>query len=148
MIDFMDQKAQFDRSLTGRPPSKLRATPGNTLQSLFPEVPNGKVVFAAKEVDNDPIGFAMYQLKYHGFAPPLLWLEDIFVDPQKRSGGVGAVLMDELASIGQDYRCSHISWMVDSRNQRGIQFYNQLGATVDGQDGDFYRMKWVPDSWQ
>lgn len=144
VIDLLEQKCAFDRSLHGREPSKLKSAPGETLRSLYPEVPNGRILFVGPEAQ-DPIGFALYALRYYGLdSPPSLWLEDIFVDPTKRSGGAGKAMMDELANVADENFCSHLAWHCDHRNERGLGFYKNLGATVTDESGELYKMKWVP----
>jgi GNAT superfamily N-acetyltransferase len=158
--DWIERKGKFDRSLTGKEPSgSWKAKTGDRLQSLFPEVPHGRVLFInqadehletsspSSSIDEETVGFALYALRYAGFVPPLLWLEDLFVDPQLRSRGAGLALMNELATIAQSNRCTHMAWMADERNDRGIAFYERLGAKVTGQSGTCMNMEWIPDVW-
>jgi GNAT superfamily N-acetyltransferase len=157
--NWIERKCKFDRSLTGKEPSlSWKAKTGETLQSLFPEVPHGRVLFINQQdknadisftpsTDEEPVGFALYALRYAGFGPPLLWLEDLFVDPQLRSREAGLALMNELAAIAQSNRCTHMAWMADERNNRGIAFYERLGAKVTGQSGTCMNMEWIPEVW-
>jgi len=149
VMDWLDRKAAFVRSLNGKEPSKLNAKPGATLATLFPELPNGKVLFVGDDdVDTDAVtGFCTYNLSYTGFGPPMMWLDRIYVDQTQRSRGAGKALMDELVSIGKEHSCTHMAWIVDERNERGIQFYDRIGAEVTHKDDTLYGMKWVPDGW-
>lgn len=144
--DLINRKCEFDRSINGEPESKLTPCPGERLSSLFPELPGGQILMIGEE-DNDeePIGFAMYAYRYHGLdTPPMLWLEDIYVDPSRRSAGAGAALMDELAEEASQRSCTHLSWVCDQRNAKGLQFYNRIGAEVTARKGDLIEHRWQP----
>ena len=52
-----------------------------------------------------------------------IWLDDLHVNEDCRSQGVGAALMAQLAHIAQENDCTHIAWNADARNQRGLSFY-------------------------
>ena len=57
-------------------------------------------------------------------------LKELFVLPDFRGEGVGAVLLDwvEEHAIGSD--ACRLDWHVKSENERGISFYQSRGATV------------------
>ena len=149
VIDWLDRKGKFDLSLNGNEPSNLKPKPGATLASLFPDLPHGSVLFVAAEgTDDDSVtGFCTYNLRYAGFGPPMLWMDDIYVDQTQRSRGAGKALMDELVNIGKEHSCTHMAWKVDERNERGMQFYDKIGATVTHKTGTLFGMQWVPCMW-
>jgi ribosomal protein S18 acetylase RimI-like enzyme len=146
---------------------------GDTIQSLMPQIRNCHVVFAQpmaiiESSDKDykkiaPIGFASYHLKYTELgAPPLMHMEHLFVNPTYRSQGAGLALMNELANIGKQHRCSHMEWIVHRGNTRGVQFYKGIGAKdieqhqiVNpqkdtrgvGNDNASNTLKWIPPQW-
>jgi GNAT superfamily N-acetyltransferase len=78
------------------------------------------------------IGFAVYYFAYSTFAStPVLFIEDIFVEPNERGNGVGTALMKALARVAVRKRCSQMEWIVLDWNARAIQFYRRLGARLD-----------------
>jgi GNAT superfamily N-acetyltransferase len=145
MTDFIERKCEFDRSLSGQPPTNMKPSTGETLTSLFPELQYGQVLLINEKDQEETIGFAMYALRYYGLdAPPSLWLHALFVDPTQRSQGAGKALMEELAHISEAAFCSHLGWKCHILNLKGQNFYNRMGATVESQKGDLYSYQWVP----
>ena len=144
VIDMLERKCEFDRSLNGEPVSALKVPPSEKLGSLCPELPHGKFLFVEEPGVEEPLGFAMYALKYVGFGPPFLWLEDLYVDQTRRSRGAGSTMMTQLASIAQDHGATHLAWGADKRNIRGIEFYHKIGAKTTGIKGNVFSMEWTP----
>lgn len=78
------------------------------------------------------IGFALYYFAYSTFASsPVLFIEDIFVEPNERGGGAGWALMKGLAQVAVCKRCSQMEWIVLDWNRSAIRFYRRLGARLD-----------------
>ena len=75
------------------------------------------------------MGFAVY---FYNFSTWLgragLYLEDLFVNPDKRGKGYGRALLVELAKIARDRRCGRLEWAVLDWNEPAIKFYRALGA--------------------
>ena len=63
-------------------------------------------------------------------ARPGIYLEDLFVQPEYRSKGVGKALLVALAKIARDRKCGRLEWSVLDWNQPAIDFYQRIGATV------------------
>jgi GNAT superfamily N-acetyltransferase len=80
------------------------------------------------------VGYAIYFFNYSTFlARPTLYLEDIFVLPEQRRGGIGARFFAELRKIARREGCGRMEWMVLDWNTPAHRFYRKLGAkTVDG----------------
>lgn len=79
-----------------------------------------------------PIGFALYYFNYSTFAcRPILFVEDLFVLPDKRGQGAGKALMSALARIAIRRGCGHMAWSVLHWNTPAIKFYRHLGAHLD-----------------
>ena len=76
-----------------------------------------------------PIGFALF---FHTFSTflgkPGLYLEDLFVIPERRGNGVGRALLSELARIALERGCGRLEWAVLNWNREAIKFYERLGA--------------------
>lgn len=81
------------------------------------------------EEDGDPIGFALFFHNYSTFlAQPGIYLEDLFVVPEKRGGGVGRALLERLAQLAVERGCGRLEWAVLDWNVDAIRFYERLGA--------------------
>ena len=81
------------------------------------------------EEDARPVGFALFFHNYSTFlAQPGIYLEDLFVLPEQRGGGVGRALLQRLAQLAVDRGCGRLEWAVLDWNVDAIGFYERLGA--------------------
>ena len=77
----------------------------------------------------EPAGYAIVFETYSTFlAQPTLYLEDIFVLPDRRSSGVGYALFKRLAKEAVDRGCGRMEWACLDWNELGLRFYDRLGA--------------------
>src|SRR5256886_5332160 len=110
-----------------RAPEEVTATEEQLIDVLFGERRAAEVllVFEGKS----PVGFAVF---FHNFSTwlgqPGLYLEDLFVKPEKRGKGYGRALLVELAKIARDRGCGRMEWAVLDWNESAIKFYRSLGA--------------------
>lgn len=95
--------------------------------NLFGAHRYAEVVLA--EEDTVAIGFALF---FHNFSTflgqPGIYLEDLFVDPEKRGHGVGRQLLAHLAQLAVERNCGRLEWSVLNWNRDAIGFYERLGA--------------------
>jgi GNAT superfamily N-acetyltransferase len=76
-----------------------------------------------------PEGFALYFTNFSTFlAKPGIYLEDLFVRPHARGGGLGKALLSTLARIAVEQGCGRVEWSVLDWNEPAIGFYKRLGA--------------------
>ena len=95
--------------------------------SLFGDRRYAETIIA--EEDGEPVGFALFFHNYSTFlAQPGIYLEDLFVLPDKRAGGVGRALLERLAQIAVERGCGRLEWAVLDWNEPAIGFYERLGA--------------------
>ncbi|MEO8745206.1 MAG: GNAT family N-acetyltransferase [Candidatus Dormiibacterota bacterium] len=81
------------------------------------------------EVDGTPVGFALFFHNFSTFlAQPGIYLEDLFVLPEHRGGGIGRALLEELARIAVEREGGRLEWAVLDWNRDAIGFYERLGA--------------------
>jgi GNAT superfamily N-acetyltransferase len=106
--------------------------------NLFGERRYAEVLLA--EEAGEVVGFALF---YHGLstfvAQPSLYLEDIFVRPERRGAGHGRALLAELARVAVERGCVRIEWRVLDWNDPGLAFYRGIGAEALG-DWTTYRL--------
>lgn len=92
------------------------------------------------ESDGEPIGFALFFHNYSTFlAQPGIYLEDLFVLPERRGGGVGRALLERLAQLAVERGCGRLEWAVLDWNVDAIRFYERLGARPNS-DWTIYRL--------
>jgi GNAT superfamily N-acetyltransferase len=111
-----------------RAPDEVVATEEQLMDVLFGERRVAEVLLAFEA--ESPVGFAVY---FYNFSTWLgrhgLYLEDLFVRPEKRGKGYGRALLVELAKIARDRGCGRMEWAVLDWNEPAIKFYRALGAT-------------------
>lgn len=101
---------------------KLRAT-------LFPADGRPAAECVLAFLDDAPAGFAIFFTNYSTFlAKPGLYLEDLFVTPDRRGQGVGKALLLHLAQLANRRGCGRMEWTVLDWNQPAIEFYESVGA--------------------
>src|SRR5438132_3198461 len=110
-----------------REPEQVTATEEQLVDVLFGEKPAAEVLLAFE--GDSPVGFAVYFYNFSTWlGQPGLYLEDLFVKPDKRGNGYGRALLVELANIARDRDCGRMEWAVLDWNEPAIKFYRALGA--------------------
>ena len=110
-----------------RAPDEVTATEEVLVDVLFGERPAAEVLLAFEA--ELPVGFAVYFYNFSTWlGRPGLYLEDLFVKPEKRGKGFGRALLVELAKIARDRGCGRMEWAVLNWNEPAIKFYRALGA--------------------
>ena len=103
------------------------ATEDELRATLFGPRPFAEVILA--EWDGAPAGFALFFHNYSTFrARPGIYLEDLYVLPEKRGHGIGKALLTELARVAVERGCARLEWSVLDWNEPAIRFYRSLGA--------------------
>ena len=86
-----------------------------------------EVVFA--EEDGLVIGFALF---FHNFSTFVgrkgLYLEDLFIIPEKRGLGYGKAILKYLANIAVERNCGRMEWICLDWNAPSLAFYRSIGA--------------------
>ena len=92
------------------------------------------------EYAGEPAGFSLF---FHNFSTSSgragLYLEDLFVLPDKRGLGIGKALLQKLAAIAVERGCGRLEWCCLDWNQPSIDFYRTMGA-IPMSDWTIYRL--------
>jgi GNAT superfamily N-acetyltransferase len=106
---------------------EVRATEGILRASLFGARPRAEALIA--EQDGEPVGFALWFYSFSTFkGRPSLYVEDVFVLPQHRGGGIGRSIFRYLARLALAQGCGRMDWSVLDWNAPAIAFYRSIGA--------------------
>lgn len=99
----------------------------------------GEVLFA--EEDGEIIGFALYFFNFSTFEGRAgLYLEDVYIDEDKRHKGYGKKIFKKLAEIALERGCTRFEFVCLDWNEKSIEFYKKLGAkSMD--DWTIYRLE-------
>jgi GNAT superfamily N-acetyltransferase len=94
---------------------------------LFGERPFAEVLLA--EEAGAVVGFALFFHNYSTFrGKPGIYLEDVFVLPERRGKGHGKALLRAIARLAVERDCARVEWSVLNWNEPSIRFYESLGA--------------------
>jgi GNAT superfamily N-acetyltransferase len=75
------------------------------------------------------VAYAIYLFTYSSFlAKPTLFLEDLFVLPEHRRGGVGRRMFARLLREARREKCGRMEWTVLDWNRPALNFYDKIGA--------------------
>ena len=122
ILSLIGELAEYERE-----PNAVVATEAGLREVLFGAKPSAEVLLGLEE--GEPVGFAAF---FHNFSTwlgrPGLYLEDLFVRPEKRGKGYGRALLERLAQIAKDRGCGRMEWAVLDWIEPAIQFYRKLGA--------------------
>src|SRR5437764_1339995 len=122
ILNLIRELADYERA-----PDAVVATEAGLRDVLFGKKPAAEVLLALEE--DAPVGFAVYFFNFSTWlGRPGLYLEDLFVRPEKRGKGYGRALLVRLAQIAHDRGCGRMEWAVLDWNDPAIQFYRKLGA--------------------
>jgi GNAT superfamily N-acetyltransferase len=107
--------------------SDVKATEEHLRKTLFGKTPAAEVIIGYE--GEEPVGFALFFQNYSTFmGRPGLYLEDLFVVPERRGRGYGRRLLQHLARIAVDRNYARVEWAVLDWNEPAIRFYKSLGA--------------------
>src|SRR5215212_1419037 len=124
ILSFIRGLAEYERLL-----DECVATENRLREHLFGARPYCEVVIA--EDAEGPAGFALFFHNYSTFlAKPGIYLEDLFVRPERRGRGFGKALLAHLARVAVERGCGRLEWSVLDWNEPSIGFYRSLGARL------------------
>ncbi len=110
-----------------RAPDDVTATEEQLVDVLFGDRPVAEVLLAFEA--GSPVGFAVFFRNFSTWlGRPGLYLEDLFVKPEKRGKGYGRALLVYLAKIALERGCGRMEWAVLDWNEPAIKFYCAIGA--------------------
>ena len=121
VLEFINRLAAYEKCS-----DEVVADEATLRQSLFVEKA-AEVVFA--EEDGVVIGFALF---FHNFSTFVgrkgLYLEDLFIIPEKRGLGYGKAILKYLADIAVERNCGRMEWICLDWNAPSLAFYRSIGA--------------------
>ena len=121
VLDLIRQLAVYERC-----ENDVVADEATLRQSLFVER-SAEVVFA--EEDGIVVGFALF---FHNFSTFVgrkgLYLEDLFIVPEKRGRGYGKAFLKHLAQLAVQRGCGRMEWICLDWNAPALKVYRSIGA--------------------
>jgi GNAT superfamily N-acetyltransferase len=81
------------------------------------------------ERGGEAVGYAIFFTTFSTFETRSgVWLEDIYVQPEQRRGGIGLAVMEHLAALALERGHVRLEWCALTWNEPALSFYEQLGA--------------------
>lgn len=121
VLDFIKRLSDYEKCA-----DEVVADEATIRQSLFVEH-SAEVVFA--EEDGVAIGFALFFYNFSTFVGRKgLYLEDLFIIPEKRGRGYGKALLKYLARTAVERNCGRMEWICLDWNQPALNVYRSIGA--------------------
>lgn len=81
------------------------------------------------EADEGVVGYAIFFTTFSTFeCRSGIWLEDVYVRPEHRRGGIGRAVMEHLAQIALERGHVRLEWCALEWNEPALEFYAGLGA--------------------
>ncbi|MCB1079226.1 MAG: GNAT family N-acetyltransferase [Verrucomicrobiae bacterium] len=124
--DMIGELADFERLR-----DQFVASIDDLTASFFgPQPPAGALVAENAET-GALVGYAIFFTTFSTFLGKAgLWLEDIYIRPAWRGQGAGKKLLLAVAEVAKERGSGRYEWCVLDWNQRAIDFYEAVGATV------------------
>jgi GNAT superfamily N-acetyltransferase len=81
------------------------------------------------EDGGEVVGYAIFYTTFSTFeCRSGIWLEDVYVRPQHRRGGIGLRVMEHLAGLALERGHVRLEWVALNWNEPALNFYAKLGA--------------------
>lgn len=79
----------------------------------------------------EAVGYALFYTTFSSFECKAgIWLEDVYVKPEHRRGGVGRRVLEHLAGIAEERGFVRLEWVAIDWNEPALNFYKKLGAAT------------------
>jgi GNAT superfamily N-acetyltransferase len=106
----------------------VRGDPQVLRRSLFEQRAAEALII---EAGGEAIGYAIFFTTFSTFeCRSGIWLEDVYVRPEHRRGGIGRAVMEHLAALALERGHVRLEWCALEWNEPALKFYAGLGAAV------------------
>jgi GNAT superfamily N-acetyltransferase len=96
-------------------------------RSLFEE--RAAEALLLETADGEAVGYAIFFTTFSTFeCRSGIWLEDVYVRPEHRRGGIGRAVMEHLAQLALERGHVRLDWVALEWNEPALDFYAKLGA--------------------
>ena len=109
-------------------PDEVVNTPENLAKDLFE---NHYCDAFVAELEGEVVGFSLYYISYSTWKGACVYLEDLYVLPEKRGYSIGSKLFDKVVEVAKERKALRLEWQVLDWNKPAIDFYIYKKATID-----------------
>jgi len=112
-----------------REPDAVQATPAIIEAQMASDRPPFECILA-EESDGVVLGFTLFFPTYSTWkGKPGIWMEEIYVRPVARGGGVARALLERVVALGRERGCGRVDFSVLDWNELAHGFYRRIGAS-------------------
>ena len=77
----------------------------------------------------EAVGYAIFYTTFSTFeCRSGIWMEDVYVRPESRRGGIGLQILEHLAALALERGHVRLEWCALTWNEPALNFYAKLGA--------------------
>ena len=110
-------------------PDAAEATEADFRVALFPQEGAPTAFAHVAEVDGEIVGMALWYVTFSTWLGRSgIWLEDLYVSPERRGSGLGKALLATLAAVCAERGYGRLEWWVLRWNTPSIGFYDSVGG--------------------
>lgn len=124
ILGLIKELADFEKA-----PHLVTNTEEQLLEDGFGSTPAYQALVA--EVNGRVVGFALSYIRYSTWRGKVLYLEDLYVQPDFRSLGIGGKLMDAKLKYTKSLNIKYMVLQVLDWNTPAIRFYKSFQAQFD-----------------
>jgi len=123
ILSFIRELAEYEKLS-----HEVVATEGDIQEQLFGTSPKAFAMIA-EDQNGAAAGFALCFYNFSTFlGRPGIYIEDVFVRPEFRGGGLGKMFFRAVAERAVREQCGRVQWSCLNWNEPTIQFYKSLNA--------------------
>ncbi len=126
LFDLIVELAEYEKLA-----DKVKGDPEVLRRTLFEERAAEALLL---ESGGEAIGYAIFFSTFSSFeCRSGIWMEDVYVRPEHRRGGIGRRVIEHLAQLAVERGHVRLEWCALDWNEPALNFYDKLGAArLDG----------------
>ncbi len=109
---------------------KLPEKMTNSIDKMIAEQQYFKGFIAFNDFDQI-VGYVTFFYAYYTWIGKSLYMDDLYVKEKFRGQGIGSKLINEIIKYAKTTNCHKVRWQVSEWNKPAIDFYKNLGASID-----------------
>ncbi|HKO37071.1 MAG TPA: GNAT family N-acetyltransferase [Solirubrobacterales bacterium] len=122
LFDLILELAEYEKLA-----DKVAGDPEVLRRSLFEQ--RAAEALLLETSDGEAVGYAIFFTTFSTFeCRSGVWLEDVYVRPEHRRGGIGRAVMEHLAQLVLERGHVRLEWVALDWNEPALNFYEKLGA--------------------
>ena len=106
--------------------ARAKLSPEVLQSDVFCPAPKAHVVVV--ETEDKPVGMAFYSFTYWASEGPILWVSQMYIEPEFRGGRAAKILRGGLSRQATKEGAKHMMWATHSTADRSNKLWKRIGA--------------------